>query len=171
MDLKTIKFLADYNQITNNNMNKLIANLSDEEWNRKFGGYFSSIRSLCNHLYICDFNWLKRFSLLREFEYIKEDFFKKDLKFGSHAFEDKYEYIQKRKELDEYMKGFVEEVKEEDLDQHLRYKDSHGDEHNQEYGLVILHVFNHQTHHRGMISIYLEEMKVENDYSNIMDII
>jgi uncharacterized damage-inducible protein DinB len=152
-------------------MNKLIANLSDEEWNRKFGGYFSSIRSLCNHLYICDFNWLKRFSLLREFEYIKEDFFKKDLKFGSHAFEDKYEYIQKRKELDEYMKGFVEEVKEEDLDQHLRYKDSHGDEHNQEYGLVILHVFNHQTHHRGMISIYLEEMKVENDYSNIMDII
>jgi uncharacterized damage-inducible protein DinB len=152
-------------------MNELIANLSDEEWNRKFGGYFSSIRSLCNHLYICDFNWLKRFALLREFEYIKEDLFKKDFKFGSHAFEDKDEYMQKRKELNEYMKRFVEEVKEEDLNKYLKYKDSHGDEHNQEYGLVILHVFNHQTHHRGMISIYLEEMKVENDYSNIMDII
>ena len=123
------------------------------------------------HLYICDFNWLKRFSLIREFEYIKESFFNKEFKFGSHAFEDKYEYIQKRKELDEYLKRFVEEVKAEDLEKYLRYKDSHGNEHNQEYGLVILHVLNHQTHHRGMISIYLEEMKVANDYSNIMDII
>jgi uncharacterized damage-inducible protein DinB len=152
-------------------MNELITNLSDEQWNRKFGGYFSSIRSLCNHLYICDFNWLKRFALLRDFNYIKDDFFKKEQKFGSHAFEDKNEYLQKRKELDEYMKRFVEEVKEEDLNKYLKYKDSHEDEHNQEYGLVILHVFNHQTHHRGMISIYLEEMNVENDYSNIMDII
>jgi len=171
MDLKTIRFLAEYNQITNDNMNKLIANLSEEEWKRKFGGFFSSIRSLCNHLYICDFNWLKRFGLLRDFEYIKEDFFTKDLKFNSHAFEDKNEYLKKRKELDEYMKRFVGEVKEEDLDKYLKYKDSHGNEHNQEYGLVILHVFNHQTHHRGMISIYLEEMKIDNDYSNIMDII
>jgi uncharacterized damage-inducible protein DinB len=152
-------------------MNELIAKLSDEQWNKKFGGYFSSILSLCNHLYICDFNWLKRFALLRDFEYIKDEFFKKGLKFGSHAFEDKNEYIQKRKELDEYMKRFTGEVKEEDLNKSLTYKDSHGDEHNQEYGLVILHVFNHQTHHRGMISIYLEEMNVENDYSNIMDII
>jgi uncharacterized damage-inducible protein DinB len=171
MDLKTISFLAQYNSITNDSMNELITNLSDEQWNRKFGGYFSSIRSLCNHLYICDFNWLKRFALLRDFNYIKDDFFKKEQKFGSHAFEDKNEYLQKRKELDEYMKRFVEEVKEEDLNKYLKYKDSHEDEHNQEYGLVILHVFNHQTHHRGMISIYLEEMNVENDYSNIMDII
>jgi uncharacterized damage-inducible protein DinB len=152
-------------------MNELIVKLSDEQWNRKFGGYFSSICSLCNHIYICDFNWLKRFALLRDFTYIREDFFKKEFKFSGNAFEDKDEYIQKRKELDEYMKRFVEEVKEEDLNKNLRYKDSHGDEHNQEYGLVILHVFNHQTHHRGMISIYLEEMKIENDYSNIMDII
>jgi len=171
MDRKTIKFLADYNKITNKQMNELIDALSDEQWNRKFGGYFSSIRSLCNHLYICDFNWLKRFSLLRNFEYIKEDFFKKGYTSGTHAFENKNEYIQMRKELDEYIERFAEEVRTEDLDKYLKYKDSHEDEHNQEFGLVILHVFNHQTHHRGMISIYLEEMKVENDYSNIMDII
>ena len=171
MDRKTIKFLADYNKVTNKQMNELIGALSDEQWNRKFGGYFSSIRSLCNHLYICDFNWLKRFSLLRHFEYIKENFFRKDYTFGTHAFENRDEYIEKRKELDEYIERFAEEVRTEDLDKCLKYKDSHEDEHNQEFGLVILHVFNHQTHHRGMISIYLEEMKVENDYSNIMDII
>ncbi len=171
MDLKTITFLADYNSVTNNQMNGLIRNLSEEQWNRKFGGYFSSIQSLCNHLYICDFNWLKRFSLLRPFDYIKDDFFKKTYTFDAHAFRDKEEYIQEREELDGFIKKFVEEVKEEDLGKYLLYKDSHEDEHNQEFGLVILHVFNHQTHHRGMISIYLEEMNIENDYSNIMDII
>ena len=171
MDLKTIKFLADYNSVANNKMNGLIRNLSEEQWNKKFGGYFSSIRSLCNHLYICDFNWLKRFSLLRPFDYIKDNIFKTIYKFDAHAFKDKEEYIYKREELDKYIKKFVEEVKEEDLDKYLLYKDSHNDEHNQEFGLVILHAFNHQTHHRGMISIYLEEMNIENDYSNIMDII
>jgi uncharacterized damage-inducible protein DinB len=171
MDLKTIRFLADYNSITNNQMNDLVRNLSEEQWNNKFGGYFSSIRSLCNHLYICDFNWLKRFSLLRPFEYIKDSFFKTVYTFDAHVITDKEEYIQKREALDRYIKRFVEEVKEEDLSNYLVYKDSHNDEHKQEYGLVILHVFNHQTHHRGMISIYLEEMNIENDYSNIMDII
>ena len=171
MDLKTIRFLADYNQITNENMNVLISNLSDEQWINKLGGYFNSIRSLCNHLYISDFNWLKRFSLLRHFEYVKDTLFSQELRFGSHAIDDKKEYIQKRRELDGYLKRFVEEVREEDLGKYLRYKDSHGDEHNQEFGLLILHVFNHQTHHRGMISLYLEEMYIENDYSNIMDII
>jgi hypothetical protein len=62
-------------------------------------------------------------------------------------------------------------TEDDDLSKFLDYKDSHGDPHHQEFGLVVLHVFNHQTHHRGMVSIYLEEMGVQNDYSNIMDMI
>jgi uncharacterized damage-inducible protein DinB len=76
-----------------------------------------------------------------------------------------------RNELDSFIRIFANELKKEDLGKYLVYRDSHNDEHNQEYGLVILHVFNHQSHHRGMISIYLEEMGIENDYSNIMDIL
>jgi uncharacterized damage-inducible protein DinB len=171
MDLKTIKFLAEYNSITNKNMNEYIKGLTEEQWTKKFGGYFNSIRSLCNHLCISDFNWLKRFSLLRPFEYIKDQFFKNTYSFGSHAITTKDDYFRLRKELDNYLKLFEEELKEEDLNKRLIYRDSHNDEHNQEFGLVVLHVFNHQTHHRGMISIYLEEMGIENDYSNIMDII
>jgi len=152
-------------------MNDLIRNLKDEQWSRKFGGYFRSICSLSNHLYICDLNWLKRFSLLGPFDYIKDDLFTKTYMFDAHAFSDIEKYIEKREELDEYIKSFTEEVSEEDLDKYLLYKDSHEDEHNQEFDLVILHAFDYQTHHRGMISIYLEEMSIENDYSNIMDII
>jgi uncharacterized damage-inducible protein DinB len=171
MDVKTVGFLADYNEIANRKMNALVGTLDEEQWARKFGGYFSSVRSLCNHLYISDFNWLKRFSLLRPFEYIKDDLFRKELKFGAHAFEKKEEYLRDRNVLDAYLKRFTQEVTELDLEKRLCYKDSGGGDHNQDFGLVILHVFNHQTHHRGMVSIYLEEMEIENDYSNIMDII
>lgn len=171
MDLATITFLANYNRTVNKRMDELIAGLTDEEWATKFGGYFNSIRSVCNHLCVCDFNWLRRFSLLRPFEYIADDFFKRDIAFGTRAFETREEYFRLRDELDGYFGRFAAEVREEDLGRVLTYNDSHGDEHNQEFGLVVLHVFNHQTHHRGMISLYLEELKVENDYSNIMDII
>jgi uncharacterized damage-inducible protein DinB len=171
MDIKTVRFLAEYNRIANEKMNALIRTLDDGQWTRKFGGYFSSIRSLCNHLYISDFNWLKRFSLLRSFEYIKDELFLREIKFGDHAIESREEYLKNRVAMDIFLKSFAGEITEQDLGMNLRYKDSRGGDHDQDFGLVILHVFNHQTHHRGMVSIYLEEMGIENDYSNIMDIL
>jgi uncharacterized damage-inducible protein DinB len=30
---------------------------------------------------------------------------------------------------------------------------------------LIIHMFNHQTHHRGMVSLYLELLRVENGFS------
>lgn len=171
MDIRTVRFLAEYNGIANDKMNALVGALDEDQWTRKFGGYFNSVRSLCNHLYIADFNWLKRFSLLRPFEYIKDGIFQKEIRFGSHAVETVEGYLRDRAVLDGYLKRFAGEVTEKDLGMNLRYKDSGGGDHDQDFGLVILHVFNHQTHHRGMVSIYLEEMGIKNDFSNIMDII
>lgn len=171
MDLSTVKFLAHYNSTVNEKMNAHIGALDDEQWNRKFGGYFSSVRSLCNHLYIADFNWLRRLSNLRTFGYIKDAVFEEQHGFGSHAFTGIGEYLGMRKELDRHLMRFADEVVADDLGKKLKYLDSHGDAHDQEYGLLILHVFNHQTHHRGMISLYLEEMRIGNEYSDIMDII
>ena len=33
---------------------------------------------------------------------------------------------------------------------------------------LLIHLFNHQTHHRGMISLYLEMLGKENNYNNIL---
>jgi len=171
MDIRTLRLFAEYNAITNQKMNGHLKGLSDEQWNRKFGGYFSSIRSLCDHLYICDYNWLKRFSKLRTFKYINDSLFKQDLRNGTQVVSELRDYLGKRKELDEQISRFIDEIDAGDIGKELKYVDSHGDEHNQVFGAVVLHFFNHQTHHRGMISIYLEEMNIENDFSNIMDMI
>ena len=67
MSENKFKVLVKYNRITNELMGKIIKEMTEEEWNKNFNGYFTSIHELCSHIYICDFNWLKRFKLLRNF--------------------------------------------------------------------------------------------------------
>ncbi len=171
MDIYTLKLFSKYNETTNKKMDELIKKLSYEQWNMQFGGYFSSIKSLCNHIYIGDFNWLKRFSKLRTFNFANESIFNENIQFGTIILETIQVYENKRKELDKYIKRFIDEVTDKDINSILDYTDSHGTMHEKNFGGLILHMFNHETHHRGMISIYLEEMKIENNYSNLTDIL
>ncbi|MBA4393012.1 MAG: hypothetical protein C0407_05620 [Desulfobacca sp.] len=171
MDIRTYKLLAEYNQNTNDEMNDIIKTLSDSQWNAEFGGYFSSIKSLCNHLYIGDFNWLKRFSKLRKFEYIENSLFSKEIQFGTIVLTQIGDYLSARRELDKCITAFVKEINNNDIDSLLEYTDSHGKTYRRNLGGLVHHMFNHQTHHRGMISIYLDEMKIKNDFSNMANML
>lgn len=171
MDLQTVRLLADYNKKTNHKMNNFLTALTADQWNRKFGGYFDSVRSMCNHIYVCDFNWLKRFSLLRAFGFIKGTEIDKGMPFGKMMIGDPKDYIDKRDFLDDKILQFAGEITAGDLERNLEYTNSRGDTYNKNFGGLLLHMFNHQTHHRGMISLYLEEMNIENDYSNLSDIL
>ena len=171
MDIRTLKLFAEYNRKTNSDMDAIIEKLQAHQWNQEFKGYFNSIKSLCNHIYIADFNWLKRFSKLRKFSYIDNALFNQELGFGSAVFETVEEYLDKRKVLDAQIIEFVNGIAPEDLDKYLEYTDSHGKVHKRLFGGLILHCFNHQTHHRGMISIYLENMGISNDYSNLVNMV
>lgn len=167
MDIKTMKLFAEYNRKTNSDMNTFIQRLELSQWNQEFIGFYNSIKSLCNHIYISDFNWLKRFSKLRKFSYIERALFNKELRFGSIVLETIQDYLDERRTLDDQLIAFVNEIVPQDLDQQLEYADSHGKQHRRLFGGLVLHCFNHQTHHRGMISIYLEHMNIANDYSNL----
>jgi uncharacterized damage-inducible protein DinB len=171
MDIKTLELFAHYNSITNIKINEIILALSTEQWEKEFRGYFNSIKSLCNHIYIADFNWLKRFSDLRKFEYIGDVLFQKKINFTEMIVGTIQDFSEMRNELDKKINAFVSEVRNEDLERKLKYVDSHGKEYERNFGVLILHMFNHETHHRGMISIYLEEMGIANDYSNLIGIL
>ncbi len=93
MDTQTVSLYADYNEKVNMEMNSLIMKLTEDQWNMEFNGYFKSIHSLCSHLYIGDFNWLKRFSKLRDFIYIKNPLFDQNISFDKTIFSNKQEYL------------------------------------------------------------------------------
>jgi len=171
MDIRTLKLFGEYNRRTNVEMNGFIQKLDVNQWNQAFGGFFKSVRSLCNHIYIADIVWLKRFSNLRKFTVIKNPVFNQALSFGSMVIGTVEDYLGKRKLADDLLVQFVNEIGPEDLDRLLEYTDSHGHPYKRSFGSLVLHCFNHQTHHRGMISIYLENMGISNDYSNLSDML
>jgi uncharacterized damage-inducible protein DinB len=167
----TVKLLARYNLHANTEMGRVLAQISDKEWNQALGGYYPSIRSLCSHLFIADFNWLKRFATLRPFTYAQHPIFQKEPAWGDLLFSTFRDYDADRKTLDERFTEFAEEVQPVDLPKRLRYRSLKGIEQDREFGGVILHAFNHQTHHRGMIALYLDILGKENDYSNLIVLI
>jgi uncharacterized damage-inducible protein DinB len=171
MDIKTCKLLAQYNQITNQKMNAIIRNLSHAQWNQEFEGYFKSIKQVCSHIYVADHNWLKRFGHVRDFHFIRDPLFDQNLSYSSDPFDTIDDYILKREQLDKKLMVFVEEIIESDLEKILSFRNTKGEIVNRNFGGSILYVFNHQTHHRGMISIYLDSMKIDNDFSSLLSLV
>jgi uncharacterized damage-inducible protein DinB len=168
MQKDTITLLTKYNKVANEAMDDFIKTLTDAEWDKSLGGFFSSVRGLCSHLYVCDFNWLKRYATFRDFALFKDPFFGRDsYSFKEVLFADKAEYLAKRPELDEKWLAFAGEVTDADLAANLKYADSSGKQYERNFGVLILQSLNHDTHHRGMISLCLEMLGKDNDFSSL----
>jgi len=69
--------------------------------------------------------------------------------------------------LDNIILEFVDELEEDDLEKELKWTNSKGIQFEKKLGVCLIHLSHHQTHHRGMISLYLEFIGKENDYSNL----
>ena len=167
MQKETIALMMKYNKAANENMNGVIKTLSQTEWEKPLGGYFPSIRSLCSHIYVCDFNYLRRFKNFRMFSVLKDPFFDNEYSFKDTLFEDMGEYLAKRPDLDSRMSAFADEVTDADLGGILKYTDPRGNPVERNFGGIALHFLNHGTHHRGMISVYLEILGKENDFNSL----
>jgi uncharacterized damage-inducible protein DinB len=162
MDKSTFELLVKYNKEINQQMNEVIKTLSEEEWNKQFSGYFKSIRELCSHIFIRDYT---RFKSINNLITLDDACFNKDYNFEEILFENIDEYLIKRPELDNVLIHLINEMTAADLKREVKWKNTKGMEIKKKVEIMLLHLFNHETHHRGMISVYLEFMGKENDYS------
>jgi uncharacterized damage-inducible protein DinB len=171
MEQYNLSLLAKYNKEANGKMNNIIKAISEEEWNKLFNGYFRSIHELCSHIFKADYNWLNRFKKLKNFDSLDENYFNKEYDFKETLFLTMGEYISKRIELDNIIINFIKEITVEDIDKNLEFKSTEGKIFKKRMEGLIMHMFNHETHHRAMISLYLEMLGKENDYNNILSIL
>jgi uncharacterized damage-inducible protein DinB len=171
MDIKTCRLLAQYNQFANKIMDDIIRTLSDSQWEQEFAGYYKTIKHLCSHIYISDYTWMKRFGRFRDFQFIKDPFFDLTLTHSSQPFDDIADYILKREELDKKIILFIDELAESDLEKTISFTNVKWETVSRNIGGSILHIFNHQTHHRGMISLYLDMLGIENDFSGLLPLV
>jgi uncharacterized damage-inducible protein DinB len=67
--------------------------------------------------------------------------------------------------LDEIIISFANELTEHDLERSFDFTNSKGITVHKKLLVYLLHLSHHKTHHRGMISLYLEMLGKENEYS------
>jgi uncharacterized damage-inducible protein DinB len=163
--------LAMYNSSVNQSIKELIEPLSKEKIMTKTKAFFPSIFETLLHLFLSDLFWLKRFrDVFMESNALSvSKLVILDGKNLRKKFETDYtKLFQRRKQADEVIMQFIEEIDEDTLNTVISYKNFKGDEVEKELWKILLQWFNHQTHHRGQISVLLDEIGVNNDYSSLL---
>ncbi|MDR0598469.1 MAG: DinB family protein [Treponema sp.] len=169
MNKNIFERLAVYNKEVNQKMNEIIKTLSDEEWNRQFSGYFKSIRELCSHIFIADYRMFKEFRSAYDVKHSDNAYFDKEYTYRDTLFKDINDYITTRNEFDALIIDFVKEMVPDNLNSDMNHITSKGTVISKKLDVFLMTIFNHQTHHRGMVSLYLEMLGKENDYSRFLD--
>jgi uncharacterized damage-inducible protein DinB len=163
--------LARYNGSVNRSIIELIEPLSKDKIMAKSKAYFPSIFETFVHLFLSDLFWLKRFRevFIESNALSVSRLVSLDGKNLRKKFESDYtKLFQRRRQADEVIGQFIEELHEGVLNSVITYKNFKGEEMEEVLWKILLHWFNHQTHHRGQISVLLDEIGVYNDYSSLL---
>ncbi len=163
---------ALYNKKANASMIDILKKIPEDVLKKDMGIFFKSILETFVHMIMMNIMWLKRtnglfqnkYSSIANSDIIKtpdselRERIKKDYKIAFNI----------KNQLDDLFEKYVNELNDDDLTKRLRYKNMKGDELERTYWHTIVHIFNHETHHRGVISAILDQLKIDNDYSGVL---
>ncbi len=157
------RHLATYNQWMNRKLYNAAAVLSDEQLTQDRGAFFGSIWATLNHIAVGDILWLRR--VAGGFPHLAALAPVQDLPQPSALTDilcpDVAALTQLRATIDEVLTLLCAELSEHDLNAPLQYHSTKGVRSNKLLSEVLLHVFNHQTHHRGQITTLYSQMGID----------
>jgi uncharacterized damage-inducible protein DinB len=150
--------MAEYNRWMNGQLYDLCAGVPDADRKRDLGVYFRSIHGTLNHLLYGDRAWLGRFT--------GQPFAVTAI--GQELYADFDELRRERETTDAQIITWAASLTPEWLDAPFRYT-SNVDGLTRELpaGTLVVHLFNHQTHHRGQITILLDQLGYDHGISDI----
>ncbi len=164
MSLKSgFELMAQYNQWMNRNVCRAASTLSHAELAEDRGAFFGSILGTLNHMLVGDTIWLQRcashLDTWRSLGYVRG--LETPRALDQMLYEDLDAFCEAREKLDNVIVDFVAELTDEVIESSLEYRNIAGQFKRKQLGLVLLHFFNHQTHHRGQITTLLSQAGVD----------
>jgi uncharacterized damage-inducible protein DinB len=162
---------AKYNIGVNQDIIKLLEPLNKEDMMKETKAYYPSIFETLLHVFMSDLVWLRRYreSLKGNKVLSNSSVLALEEKGLRKEFELDYrKFYQYRKQADEVIIQFVTGLDENQLNSTIKYKSYKGEDVEKELWKTFLHWFNHQTHHRGQVSVLLDLIGVDHDYSGLM---
>lgn len=131
--------LAAYNRWANARLYAAALALSEQSYRLHIGVFFGGLHGTLNHLLLTDRLWLKR--LTGEGD--------QPTRLDTILYEERAELTRARITEDSRLISVIERFDETALAGFQSYKTTSGMPQSQVLGDILLHLFNHQTHHRG----------------------
>lgn len=164
MSLKAdFELMARYNQWMNARLFAVAAQLDEAQWHADRGAFFGSIAATLEHILVADTLWLKRFaaalSHLASLDYVRA--LPPPEPVRGITFPDFAQLRGERETMDAVIVDFTSEAGDDLYVRPLHYVNGAGQSYTKPSGLVLRHVFNHQTHHRGQVTTLLSQLGID----------
>ena len=173
MTPQSVVLFATYNRWMNERLYDACAQLDQGALVADKGAFFGSILATLNHIAVADTIWLLRiathgaqFSTLQDLKGLPSPASLRDTLATDLGSLRTY-----RSRLDELICKWSAELAPEHLTSSLRYKNMAGVENSKALGELLLHFFNHQTHHRGQVTTLLFQSGVDVGVTDLITLV
>jgi uncharacterized damage-inducible protein DinB len=149
--LDGFRMMAGYNRWANERLYAVCATIPDEERKRDRQAFFHSIHGTLNHLLLGDRAWLGRFTgRPASFRSLDQE-----------LFADFDDLRRERSRTDDAIEAFCRTLTEEQLAADIEYATQAGARFKHPLAPALLHMFNHETHHRGQLTTMLAQLGLD----------
>lgn len=172
-ELEALRMLARYNQWMNAKLYGAASALAEPALREDRGAFFGSIFGTLNHLVAADTIWLKRFAEhpVRHASLQPIRQMERPAALNTPMAEDFAALWKIRSDLDAIIIAWCTELAAPELDAHLAYVNMKGIGATKRTGSLLLHFFNHQTHHRGQTTTLLSQQGIDVGITDILELI
>jgi uncharacterized damage-inducible protein DinB len=139
MAIENFRQLAAYNHWANMRLYGAALELPDDAYRLPTGVFFGSLHGTLNHLLLTDRIWLKRLTGQGE----HPD------RLNAILYDNRQDLVRARMAEDARLSDVVAGYTDADLANAVAYRTTSGKPYSQPLQDILLHLFNHQTHHRG----------------------
>lgn len=161
--LQHIQRMASYSQFMNFNLLAAARKLPAGTLMENRGAFFGSILCTLNHVMVADILWLNRFKLhvanYTALEALAS--FPVPHALDQLLYDNLSDLSVARMKLDNLILEWVPQISQDDLSLGLRYKRVNGEENSRAFDGLLMHFFNHQTHHRGQVTTLFSQAGVD----------
>ncbi len=146
-----LRTLARYNHWANERLYAACRALDDDAYFANRGAFFGSIHRTLNHILVGDRAWLGRLEGIDRGIRSLDQILHEDLRALTDA----------RYEEDSRIIAFTDGLDTASLEQPLVYRTIAGEAQETPVGLVVTHMINHATHHRGQVHCMLGQIPTD----------
>ena len=149
--IEHLRMMARYNKWANAQLNTAVMNISHDAYMAKREAFFGSIHGGLNHILLIDRIWRGR---------VEGNPYPAD-RLDIIVTDDREAFLRERMAEDDILIDFTDSFDEKTLDEKVTYSSLIGFTGTDPRRLILAHMFNHATHHRGQIHALLTQVPAD----------